>query len=454
MDRTRQRGASRRHFLQGATAMAALSTAFPIPNIAQETGPNNKIRLGIIGTGGRGGDNYKAMLSDPGVSIAALCDVDRGCLDNAATQAPHALKFNDYRTLLAEVKDLDGVVISAPDHHHAYPTITALRQNLHVYCEKPLVQSPWEARQVTEEVAKHPNLATQMGTPGQSDEGFMRSVAIIRRGDLGEVTSVHVSTDRPIWPQGDPLPNVTDPVPDYLSWDEWLGPRAERPFIETYREGRFKGQRVYHPFVWRGRWDFGSGALGDIAPHSMNVVFRALKLDAPTRIEVEETSGMVGDAYPDWSIIRYDFPAIEWRGPVSVYWYDGHKVPSKEKLNGIEMGVGGLAWVGTKGILYGGLSPAAGQPANLYEGWEAPKKEDWPQQPFPGVHEDWLGAIREGRKAGCNFEYSAPMTEAYQLGNIALKLGKPLDWDAEKFTFNDAAADALLKHEYRDGWAF
>lgn len=465
------RGVTRRRFLGGAAAAAGMapsvsmltaaataarSTWFAVPAFAQEIGQNEKLRLGIVGTGGRGWANFEAMHQDPGVAIIAICDVDSGCLNNAAQKVPDALKYDDYRTLLSDVKDLDGIVISAPDHHHALPTVTALRKNLHVYCEKPLVQSPWEARLIAEEMKKHPSLATQMGTPGQCDDWFMQSLAVVRSGSLGEITEVHVSTDRPIWPQGEPLPNVTDPVPESLNWDLWVGPRTARPFIAKYREGRFKDTAVYHPFVWRGWWDFGSGALGDIAPHSMNVAFRSLQLGAPTHVEVEATSGMVGNAFSDWTILRFDFPAIATetfsRGPVSLHWYDGKKVPEKEKLNGLNLDVGGVAFVGTKGIWYNGIHPAAGQPANLYDGWEAPKREDWPEQPFPEVHADWLQAIREGRKTGCAFEYSAPMTEAYQLGNVALKVGKPLDWNAEKFTFGDADADAMLKHEYRDGW--
>ena len=446
--------AARRRFLQGTAlgSAAMLSTTLALPTFAQDAGALSKLRLGFIGTGGRGNDNFSAMLGDAGVSVAALCDVDRGCLENAAKRAPDAAQFSDYRRLLAEVKDLDGVVISAPDHHHVYPAVTGLRQGLHVYCEKPLVQSPWEARLITQEAVKRPHLATQMGTGGQAGADFMQTVAVVRSGALGDVKEVHISTDRPIWPQGEPLPEVIDTVPDSLDWDSWIGPRNDIPYIEKYREGRFRDQRVYHPFVWRGRWDFGTGALGDIAPHSMNVAFRALQLGAPTRVEAEATSGMVGNAFPDWSVIRFDFPAIEGRAAVSIYWYDGKRSPPKEKTSGFELGVGGTVFIGTKGIWSGGIRPAPGQSENLYDGWKAPKQEEWPEQPFPEVHADWLAGIREGRNPGCHFGYSGPMTEAYLLGNISLRLGRPLDWDATKFTFNDAEADALLKHEYRDGW--
>jgi predicted dehydrogenase len=357
---------------------------------------------------------------------------------------------------------LDGVVVAVPDHMHAYISVWAMKHGLAVYCQKPLTQNVHEAR-VMARVAAETKVMTQMGTESTSEPRNMRTVELIQSGALGEITEVHVTTDRPIWPQGYDRPAGDDPVPSTFNWDGWLGTAPLRPFKSRYPEGHpvynpapeKKHQSdfqdaglspipplgvVYHPFVWRGWTDFGSGALGDIAPHGMNVVFWALDLGAPAAVEVVATSGMKPDMYPDWSILRFEWAARGSHPPLTVYWYDGGKRPPAE------IG-GGLVWIGTKGSLPAGRGPFAGQKTEPYP---QPAPKDWGREE---VHKDWAVAVRTGKPPGSHFGYSGPFTEAYQLGNIALRTGHRIEWDPHAFRItNCREANQYLWREYRRGW--
>ena len=417
--------------------------------------------IGVIGLAGMGVKDARGV-RDAGANVAALCDVDSTFLDMRGAEFPKARKYTDFRKMI-ETEKLDGVIVATPDHTHAYISIFAMQKGLHVYCEKPLTQTVREARAIAR-VAAGKKVVTQMGTQSSASPAVMRTVELIQSGALGEITEIHLSTDRPIWPQGyDRLPGE-DPVPPSLAWDLFLGPAPVRPYHSMYPKGHMvygpakKKQSefeiaglepvpplgvVYHPFVWRGWTDFGSGALGDIAPHAMNVIFWALDLGAPAAVELVDTSGMTKEMYPDWSILRFDWPQRGVHPPLSIYWYDGGKVPPEE----IAGGKGGMVWIGTKGSLPRGRGPYSGRQSGEYP---APPPRDWNRQ---DVHADWVEAIKAGREAPCHFGYAGPFTEAYQLGNIALRVGHRIEWDPLAFRItNCRAANQYLHREDRKGW--
>jgi predicted dehydrogenase len=434
---------TRREFLRQAAACTVAAGALAGPALARPISPNDKLNLAIIGTGGRGHANMTAVARE---NIVALCDVDENALNSAAATFSSARKYFDFRKLLETEKQLDAVVVSTPDHCHAPVSVMAMNLGLHVYCEKPLTHSVYEARVMTETAARN-KVVTQMGTGAQSAEDHIRTVEAIQAGVIGPVAEVHCWTNRPIWPQGQDRPAGEEPVPKHLHWDEWIGPAPVRPFKAKYADGPFKGQNVYHSFVWRGWWDFGTGALGDIAPHITNIAFWALDLGAPTSVE-GECSGMKPETFPSWSILRFQFPARGQQPPVTLVWYDGGKRPTPEVLGGQRVGEGGVLFVGSKGRMLVGRPPI---PAKDFAGFQWPK----PTLPRRGeIHLDWIKCIKEGGQTGCRFEYSGPMTQAYLLGNIALKVGRKIDWDAAKFQVtNCPEANHYVKREYRPGWS-
>jgi len=441
-----QRAVSRRSCLKG-TAAAGLLAIVPSGLVRGYTA-NEKVNIGIIGAGGRGGANLKGVSSE---NIVALCDIDRGRLEAAARKFPEAHTYNDYRKLLEEEKTLDAVVVSTPDHTHAPASIPAMRAGLHCYCEKPLTHDVAEAR-LMRQVAEEKKLSTHMGTPSRGHAGTAREAEIIRSGALGDIVEAHFWTNRPIWPQGFDRPPGEDPVPVGLDWENFIGTAPMRPFKDRWPEGhpvyqlpraQFRPQ-VYHPFVWRGWWDFGTGALGDIAPHMWSPVWWGLELDAPESVEVVDASGPVTEMFPLWSIVRFNFPARNGRPPLKIYWYDGGKRPSPELANMKNVPDGGHLVVGTKAILgMGNKSPG-----------------DFPDVPktlrrYGDMYAEWIAGIKEGdpQRPSCPFSYAGPMTEAYLLGNIALKVGQRIEWDAKNMRItNCPEANQYLRREYRKGW--
>ena len=278
-----------------------------------------------------------------------------------------------------------------------------------------------------------------------------------------------MATDRPIWPQGHDRPAGEDPVPPTLDWDLWLGTAPVRPFRDKWpeghavyspeRKGQFRsGASVYHPLTWRGWLDFGSGALGDIAPHSMNVIFLALDLGAPSAVEVVDTSGMRREMYPDWSAIRFDFAGRGVHPALKIFWYDGGRRPPEQIASSARAGGGsgqrpaaqsgaGVIWIGEKGSLPVGRGPYYG---NQTEPYPTPPEREWGREE---VHKDWVTAVKAGKPAPCHFGYTGPFTEAYQLGNIALRVGHRIEWDPLAFRItNCREANQYLTREYRRGW--
>ncbi len=445
-----KRRVTRRTCLKSA---AAAGSFLLLPGgLARGYAANEAVSVGVIATGGQGGGNLNAVAGQPGVNIAALCEVDRPRLEHAARRFPEARTYTDFRKLLDEVAGLDAVVVSTPDHTHAPAAVRAMKQGLHCYCEKPLTRSVHEAR-VMAQAAAEKDLVTHMGTGALSSEGLIRTVEVIRSGALGDVTEAHFWTDRPWWPQGFDRPEGEDPVPDSLDWEAWIGPAPMRPFKARWPEGhpvyqlpanQQRGGTVYHPFVWRGWWQFGTGALGDIAPHSWHAAYWGLELDAPESVEIVETTGPMTEMFPAASILRFNFPARGERAAMSLYWYDGGKYPPAELLGGAEPGLNGSVIVGTKAVLGPGRQSIA----------------DFPDVPQtlrrPGnIHADWIAGIKSSdpQRPSCPFRYAGPLTEAYLLGNIALKVSRRIEWDAEAFRVtNWPEANQYLKADYRPGW--
>jgi len=439
---------SRRCLLKNAVAGAVGLVVLPSGS-ARTYAANEKVNIGIIGAGGRGGANLQGVSRE---NIVALCDVDRNRLRAAARRFPNAHTYTDFRQLLDKEKTLDAVVVSTPDHTHAPVSVRAMRMGLHCYCEKPLTHNVAEARLMTQ-IAVEKKLSTHMGTPSRGHEQTVRAVEIIQAGALGEIREAHFWTDRPIWPQGFDRPPGSDPVPETLDWENWIGSAPMRPYKAKWPEGhpvyklpprQSRGGVVYHPFVWRGWWDFGTGALGDIAPHMWSPAYWGLELEAPESVEIVDVSGPTGEMFPAWSILQFNFPGKDGRPPVKVFWYDGGKTPPPDLVGMKKVPPGGWLIVGTKGILGTGNKSV----------------KDFPDVPktlrrYGDMYTEWLAGIKESDpdRPSCPFSYAGPLTEAYLLGNIALKVGQKIEWDAKNMRVtNCPEANQYVSREYRKGW--
>lgn len=429
------RKTNRRQFVKtAAVAGAGLSLGISTRSMAGAWGANERLNIGVIGVGGRGAADLAAVA---GENIVALCDVDEDRLGQAAQKFPAAKKYADYRQLLDHPK-LEAVVVATPDHHHAPASIRALQRGLHVYCEKPLTHTVQEARLMAELAAKQ-KVATQMGTQNHEHPGYVRLVELLQSGAIGAVREVHVITDRPgkFWKQGLDRPTEKPPVPSNLHWDLWLGPAAERPYHPDYV-----------PFRWRGWWDFGCGAIGDMAIHLMDPSFWALKLGGPVKVT---SKGPAPNPYsgPTWMETLFEFGERDGLPPCKVYWYEGTAKPRPEAADLLPMN--GSLFIGDAGkiaIAHGGdpvLLPEA-----KFKDFKAP-------EPFlprsPGHHQQWIEACKTGSRTGSNFQYAGPFTEIVLLGNVAYRVGQTITYDPSAMKITDvAAANQLLGKEYRKGW--
>jgi predicted dehydrogenase len=446
------RRTTRRAFLRSsAAATAGIIGAGRLlaQSVPAATSPNEKISIAFIGVGGKGADNLGRLSAIKSVNVVALCDVDGKTLGSAAGKFPSARTYTDYRKLLDEHKEFDAAVVTVPDHHHAFAAIHAMSLGKHVYCEKPLTHSVYEARLMRETAARN-KVATQMGNSGHSGRGVRSIVDAVRAGVIGTVTEAHAWTNRPIWPQGIARPAGSDPVPPHLDWDMWLGPAPQRPF---------KGARVYHDFVWRGWWDFGTGALGDMGCHIIDSIYWGCDPGQPATVEADFDSPHNDETAPNWSIVRYTFPAINGKPPMKLTWYDGGKLPPPELHDGLirrdERGRvnmdNGVLIVGEKGRLLSDRRNAYRLlPEKDFVGFTPPPRA-LPQS--PGHYEEWLEACRGGTPALSNFDYAGRLTETVLLGNVAIRAGKKIEWDAEKMQVtNVPEANPFVKREYRKGW--
>ena len=406
---------------------------------------NERLNIGVIGAGGRGWDNLNGVKSE---NIVALCDVDDVRAAEAHKAYPGAKRYKDFRQMLDREKSLDAVLVSTPDHTHAIAAITAMRLGKHVYCEKPLAHSIYEVREMAK-VAREMGVVTQMGQQGHAMEGTRRAVELFRAGAIGEVRELHVWTDRPAgwWPQGEDRPQETPAIPSTLDWDLWLGPAPERPY-----------HPIYVPFKWRGRWDFGTGAIGDMAVHCMDTAFWALELGLPVSAEVKASDKKTDDCPPLWSIMEMNYPARGNRPPVKMTFYDGKKLPPAGLFHGEKISDNGSLMVGSKGSLYcrtwnGGEN--AGDmhlllPTKEFAGYKAPP----PTLPrTPEHHIEWIRACKGGPKTESNFAYAAQLTEGLLVGYLAQRLGKRIEWDAKAMKAKGLPeADRLIHPMFRAGW--
>jgi predicted dehydrogenase len=425
------RSITRRRFL-GATA--ALAAGLPLLRADRVLGANERLNIGVIGVGGRGAGDLAGVASQ---NIVALCDVDADRLNGAAASYPGAQKYFDYRELLDQ-KGLEAVVVATPDHHHAPATLRALRRGLHVYCEKPLTHTVEEARLVAQTAAKH-KVATQMGTQNHEHPGYLRLVELIKSGAIGDVRQVHVITDRPgnFWKQGLAVPTDKPAVPANLKWDLWLGPAAERDYSPAYV-----------PFAWRGWWDFGCGAIGDMAIHLMDPAFWALDLAGPVKVTSKGPPPSPASG-PTGMETKFEFGPRGKLVPVEVYWYEGEAKPDPEIAK--ELPMNGSLFIGDKGRI---AIAHDHMPKLLPEEKFADFKPPAPFLPTsPGHHQQWIEACKTGSRTGSNFQYAGPFTEIVLLGNVAYRAGKTIEYDpvAMKIT-NVPEANSLLTKTYRKGW--
>ena len=427
-----QQRINRRDWLKGAAALGAGVMVGPGALGAARIGPNEKLNIGVIGTSGRALSNIEGV---QGENIVAVCDIDDGLLDRASDRFPKAKTFVDFRGLI-EMPGLDAVVISTADHTHAPAAALALRAGKHVYCEKPLAHTVFEARTLAQ-LAKEAKVATQMGTQIHATENYRRVVELVRAGAVGPITEVHVWLGEGKW-FGGTRPTDTPPVPQGLHWDLWLGPAPSRPYNSTYL-----------PANWRRWWDFGNGTLGDMACHFVDLPFWALDLRHPTSIEA---TGPTPDpeTAPEKLTVRYEFPARGDLPATSLTWTDGHGKPKAATERGIKGYSNGVLFIGSKGALVADYDHHKLLPEADFTTFARPDRS------IPksiGHHAEWIAACKDGRPTTCNFDYSGALTEAVLLGTVAFRAGQKLDWDAVNLkATNCPAADAFLRREYRSGW--
>ena len=460
-------GISRRKFL-GRTAAAAALTIVPRHVLGGEgqVAPSEKTTLATVGTGGQGMQNLARLLEFPEMQVVAVCDVNReggGYLSWNWTQGKEqrtagreparrmvhehyadqttsgkykgCKAYADFRELFAE-EDVDAVMVAAPDHIHAVVTMAALKLGKHVYCEKPLTYSVYEARQVTE-AARKAKVATQLGNQGQATEEARVVREFIMDGAIGPVNEVQVWCPARFWsyPALEGRPVETPPVPDGLDWDLWLGPAPERPY-----------HPAYCPWTWRNWWDFGTGLLGDLGCHKLSTVFKALKLGHPISVEACSTK-LDSEVYPLGVIARFEFPARDDMPPLTLSWYDGGLKPPTPKELEPGRRMSDVTYIGQDGVLMGHRLI----PESKMQSYGRPPK----LLPRSAGHaEEWVAACRGGPAAGSDFvDHAGLLSEVCMLANAALRAEKKLDWDAPNLKFtNHEAANQYLHREYRAGW--
>jgi len=429
-------GISRRDFMAAAAALTIVPSAVLGRN--GNVAPSNKLNIAGVGVGGVGRAYIQSVSSE---NIVALCDVDEKYAANTYKLYPKAKIYRDFRKMLETDKSIDAVVIGTPDHVHTVVASTAMKMGKHVYCAKPLTKTIFEARMLVK-AAREAKVSTQMSVQSDASEADRILCEWIWDGAIGPVREVHVWSNRPIWPQGIERPKGTPPVPEGLDWDMWLGPAPYRPY-----------HPAYVPFKWRGWWDFGTGALGDMGCHTLAHISKALKLGHPTSIHASSTK-LFPETAPSASMVHYDFPAREGMPAVKLTWYDGGLKPRRPE--GLEdsrkLGAEGLIFVGEQASMLCGFT---GESPRLIP--ETKMKEyKRPPKTLPrsvGHYEEWIEACKGGKPAGCNFEIGGPLTEIVLLGNIAIRTGQKLNWDSENMKItNVPEANDYLHYEYRGDW--
>ncbi len=444
-DNAKRNGISRKDFIARTAVATAAFTI--VPRFVLGRGyqpPSDRLNIAGIGVGGMGRNNINTCLPD---NIVALCDVDDKYAAETYKEHPKARRFTDYRRMFDSMgSSIDAVVIATPDHTHAVIALEAMRRGKHVYLQKPLTHNVLEGRTILESARKH-KVVTQMGNQGHSAEGLRLMKEWIWDGAIGDVTEIHAWTNRPIWPQGQDRPKRRKRVPRTLDWDLFLGPAPLRPYHPSY-----------HPWVWRGWWDFGTGALGDMACHLMDAPIAVMKLGAPTTVEAS-SSPTNDESPPVASTVHYEFPARGDMPPLNFTWYDGGLTPPRPAgmEEGRRMGDdgGGVLFIGDKGMLMCNTYAANPRivPETAMREYQRPEKT-LPRSDMPHEQE-WIAACKGGPTPSSDFEIAVPLTEIILLGNVAIrnKENKKLRYDGENMTFtNSETANQYLSREYRTGW--
>lgn len=471
---------TRRDFTKSTAALGAGAWVLGGVSLKPSLSANEEIRFGCIGVGGKG----KSDSTDAGNhgKVVAMCDIDEDTLGKKKSEFGDAKTYFDFRKMLEEMGDkIDAVTVSTPDHTHAVAALMAMRMGKHIYCQKPMTHSIEEARMMGD-VAREQNIVTQMGNQGTALSNLRESAALIRKGIVGQVKEVHVWTNRPVWPQSYGLKVKTQPSAgeeadwekrkSEVHWNEWIGPAKTRDYSPEI-----------HPFKWRGFWDFGTGALGDMACHTLNMSFMALDLKFPTSV-MAECDEHDGNCYPASSKIVFEFPEFEGRPALKMYWYDGGRKPAPELLADLPKQQQGnrerhytsaALVVGDKGKYYspgdyGGTPNDTGlivdgeftrqrvitRPAE--EGQSSPFAEfkDIEYVQSPGHFTEFANAIKgEGKTVSEFVNYAGPLTETILLGNLAVWSGKQIDWDARQMIAAgaDEATQKMVRHEYHNGYS-
>jgi len=400
---------------------------------------NQQIGIACVGVGGKGWSDM--VETSAGHNIVAICDIDQANLARAAQQFPTAQLYRDWRKML-EQTDIDAVTISTPDHMHAPVTMTAISLGKHVFTQKPLTHNVYEARQLAH-ACQTSGVITQMGTQHHSSARLKNAVQIVADGVIGPVRQVHAWTDRPkgFWKQGLQRPDQGQPEPGGVEWDLWLGVAPHRPYYPG----------LYHPFHWRGWWDFGTGAGGDMACHLLDPVFTALKLTAPLTVTAEGPEPLP-ESGPEWCRVHYVFPGTErTTQQVEVFWYEAGLQPDRALFQAPEQWPGsdnGVLFLGEKGNLFVGFpEPPQLFPAGDFADYQMPDHAE------DNHYTQWTDAILGQGKTSCPFEYAGPLTEAVLLGNVAYRSGQPVDWDPRlMLARGNQAAESFIRREYRTGW--
>lgn len=472
---------SRRDFVKNSALTAGAFMIVPRHVLGGKgfIAPSDKLNIAGIGAGGKAWDNIPGAYNKGQENIVALCDVDDARAADMYKEFPKAKTYKDFRVMLEKQKDIDAVMITTPDHTHAIATLTAMQLGKHVYTEKPLTHSIHEARVLAEAAKKYPKVVTQMGNQGSSDDDMRSVQEWIAAGAIGDVTRVHVWSDRPVWIQGIPTPKEAMPVPAGLDWDLWLGPAPWREYHATYM-----------PFRWRGWWDFGTGALGDMGCHLIDVPFRALQLTYPTSVEASISQAWVNDfeganlteSAPMASTVYFQFPERDNFPAAELIWYDGGIQPKRpaELPPNEYLDTNGVLFEGSKGKLLCGIFGNYPKllPAKLQQEFEAPKPT-LPRVPGSdqGHHQNWVKAIKEGTPTSSPFEYACKLTETVLIGNLAIRSQNvkkkiaganpdnywansefpgrtTLLWDAAQMKItNFDEANEFVQRKYREGWS-
>ncbi len=443
---------NRRDFLQASTVAAA---TLATPSLLRAKSPNEKLNLAFIGVGGRGGSNLKTMTrqSHVGVNVVALCDVNQQNLGIASKLFPEARKYADYRKLYEDnTDDIDAIVVSTPEHTHAFATMPALKLKKHVYCEKPLTHNVYESRLIQEEAARA-GVVTQMGTQIHGMNNYRRVVELIQSGAIGPVREAHVWVSRAWGLQSEEAskrnkdrvyvanrPTKAMTPPKYVDWDLWIGPAPMRPYNDVY----FPGPKWYR---W---WDFGNGTMSDLGSHWNDLPFWALKLDAPKTIEAFGPKPHPEIA-PASMAAKYEYAARGNMPACSLTWHQGENKPEIWKKGGIPQWGSAVLFIGDDGMLLSDYGKHVLLPEEKFKDF-TPPAQFIPNS--PGHHQEWLIACKEGGETGSPFSYAGPLTEANHLGNVAFRAGQKIVWDAENLKITNVPdANQFLGREPRTGWS-